>query len=89
MTASTVATSFFSIVADGKDSLILGVLAYNVGEYNILGYKNKPASWLIRKIRSGNRDFYKEYVSFCRYKNKVIPSIRQRRKDEFELLYVK
>lgn len=73
----------------GKDSLILGVLAYNVGEYNILGYKNKPASRLIRKIRSGNRDFYKEYVSFCRYKNKVISSIRQRRKDEFELLYVK
>lgn len=51
-----------------KDSLILGVLAYNVGEYNILGYKEKPASQLIRKIRSGNRDFYKEYVSFCRYK---------------------
>lgn len=73
----------------GKDSLILGVLAYNVGEYNILGHKNKPASRLIQKIRSGNRDFYDEYVSFCRYRNKAIPSIKQRRMEEFELLYIK
>jgi GH24 family phage-related lysozyme (muramidase) len=73
----------------GRDSLLLGVLAYNVGEYNILGHKNKPASRLIQKIRSRNRDFYDEYVSFCRYKNKVIPSIKQRRMEEFELLYIK
>lgn len=73
----------------GQDSILLGTLAYNVGEYNILGTKNKPTSKLIIKLKSGNRDIYKEYVSFCRYKDKVIPSLVRRRQLEFERLYKK
>ena len=73
----------------GKDSLLLGVLAYNVGEYNILGDQNKPVSKLIKKLDTGNRDIYNEYISFCHHKKKIIPSLKRRRQREFELLYKK
>lgn len=71
----------------GADSLLLGVLAYNVGEYALLGTADRPKSRLIRKIESGGRDFYAEYISFCRYKGKTVPSIERRRKEEYELLF--
>ena len=45
-------------------------------------------SKLIQKLDSGNRDIYKEYVSFRCYRGKVIPSIERRRKEEFELFYI-
>lgn len=67
----------------GRDSLLLGVLAYNIGEYKVL------KSSLYRKLKSGNRDIYREYTSFRKYKGKVIPSLERRRKYEYELLYVK
>lgn len=73
----------------GEDSLLLGVLAYNVGEYNILGNKNKSPSKLIKKLNAGNRDIRNEYISFCHHKKKQIPSIKRRRQREFELLYNK
>lgn len=71
----------------GQDSLLLGVLAYNVGEYRLLGYGDRPKSQLIRKLETGDRDIRGAYVSFCRYKGKVVASLRQRREDEYELLY--
>lgn len=73
----------------GKDSLILGVLAYHVGEYTLLGHGKRPKSKLIEKLESGNRDIYHEYISYRKYKGRVVPSIERRRKEEFELLFDK
>lgn len=72
----------------GKDSLLLGVLSYNVGEYRLLGYGKIPKSRLIRKLEQGDRDIYKEYISFRMYRGKVVPSLERRRKTEFKLLFV-
>lgn len=72
----------------GKDALLLSVLSYNVGEYRLLGYGEIPKSNLIKKLEKGNRDIYKEYISYRKYKGKVIPSIERRRKCEFVLLYI-
>lgn len=71
----------------GKDSL-LATLAYNVGPYRLLGSKKIPKSTLVRKLEAGDRNIYKEYISFRCYKGKVVPSIERRRKVEFELLYI-
>ena len=70
----------------GKDSLLLAVLAYNVGPYTILGDKKRPKSRLLQKIESGDRNILPDYLSFCRWKGKVIPSIRRRRMMEYYLL---
>ena len=72
----------------GKDSLLLATLAYNVGPYRLLGNKKIPKSTLVRKLEAGDRNIYKEYISFRCYKGKVVPSIERRRKVEFELLYI-
>ncbi len=73
----------------GKDSLLLAALAYNVGPYRVLGNKKKyPKSTLLKKIEAGIRDFKAEYVQFCRWKGKKIPTIERRRYAEWVLLYV-
>ena len=72
----------------GKDSLLLSLLGFNVGCYRLIGNGKIPKSKLIQKLDSGNRDIYKEYVSFRCYRGKVIPSIERRRKEEFELFYI-
>lgn len=71
----------------GKDSLLLATLAYNVGPYRLLGSKKIPRSSLVKKLEAGNRNIYKEYVSFRCYKGKVVPSIERRRKVEYLLLF--
>ena len=63
-------------------------LLHNVGCYRLIGNGKIPKSKLIQKLDSGNRDIYKEYVSFRCYRGKVIPSIERRRKEEFELFYI-
>ena len=70
----------------GKDSLLLAVLAYNVGPNKILGDKKRSKSHLLQKIESGDRNLQSNYLSFCRWKGKVIPSIRRRRMMEYYLL---
>lgn len=72
----------------GKDDLLVTALSYNVGYYQLVGYGKMPKSRLIQKLESGNRDIYEEYISFRCYKGKVVPSIKRRRKKEFELLYI-
>lgn len=72
----------------GKDSLLLSVLSFNVGIYRLIGDGKIPKSNLIRKLEKGDRDIYKEYVSFRCYKGRVIPSIEKRRKEEFSLFYI-
>ncbi len=71
----------------GRDSLLLATLAYNVGAARLLGHGSMPQSRLVAKLRKGDRDIYQEYVTFRRWKGKVIPSIELRRKVEFLLLY--
>ena len=72
----------------GKDALLLTLLAYNVGVGRLLGYGKHPKSRLLRKIESGDRNIYREYVSFCRYKGKVLRGLVRRRKVEFALFYI-
>ena len=65
----------------GRDSLLLGILAYNVGETRVM------KSRLVKKLRSGCRDVYREYVSFRLIKGKVSAVLERRRKEEFKLLF--
>ena len=73
----------------GKDALVLTVLSYNVGHGTLLGYGKHPKSRLLKKLEAGDRDIYKEYISYCHYKGRKIRSIERRRKMEFLLLYEK
>jgi len=72
----------------GVDSTLLGTLAYNVGPYRLLGSGKIPKSTLIRKLESGDRNIYREYIAFCNYKGKRHTMLLKRRKAEFTLLYV-
>lgn len=74
----------------GADSLLLGVLAYNVGPYRILGSGTKYAkSKLLKKLESGDRNIFADYLRFCRYNGKPHAGIKRRRFIEFQLLYLK
>ena len=73
----------------GKDALLLSLLAYNVGAGRILGTKTQRKSQLLRKIEAGDRDIYGEYVSFCRYKGKVLRGLVKRRQVELMLFHIK
>ena len=71
----------------GRDSLVLAVLAYNVGPYKILGNEKFPKSRLLQKIEQGERNIRREYLDFCRYQRRKIASIHRRRQTELLLLY--
>lgn len=71
----------------GRDTLLLAVLAYNVGPYKILGNGKFPKSRLLQKIEQGERNIHREYLDFCRWKGKYIASIKRRRQMELLLLY--
>lgn len=71
----------------GKDSLILGVLAYNIGEYKIKGGYGYKESELVKKLKAGDRDIFDNYTSHCKWKGKTISSIKRRRIEEFEKLF--
>ena len=71
----------------GRDTLILAVLAYNVGPYKMLGNRKFPKSRLLQKIERGLRNIEKDYLDFCRWKGKHIASIKRRRQIELLLLY--
>lgn len=73
----------------GKDSLLLAVLSYNIGEYSLLGYGDKPRSSLIRKLEAGDREIKEEYLSYRKANGKVLRALENRRKAEFELLFDK
>lgn len=72
----------------GKDSLLLGTLAYNIGEYNIKGGYGRRTSELFIKLKNGDRDIYESYVSFRKWNGRVIPSIERRRIEEFTNLFI-
>jgi len=66
----------------GKDSILLGTLAYNIG----LGAVNK--SCVLKKLKSGNRDIFKSYTSHCRYKGKWHKGLYTRRCMEIAALFI-
>lgn len=66
----------------GRDSVLLGVLAYNCGP----GVVNRSS--VLRKLKAGDRDIYKAYTSHCRYKGKWHRQLHQRRMTEYAALYV-
>ena len=71
----------------GRDTLLLAVLAYNVGPYKILGNRKFSKSRLLQKIEQGERNIRREYLDFCRYQRRKIASIHRRRQTELLLLY--
>ncbi len=71
----------------GRDSLLLGVLAYNVGPYRLLGTSTTPKSKLLKKLDRGDRNIRQEYLSFNRYNGRYHKGLHLRRLVEFDLLY--
>ena len=71
----------------GKDALLLAVLSYNVGVGRILGYGKHPKSQLLRKIEAGDRNIYKELLTFCKYRGKVLKVLVKRRQVEYFLFF--
>lgn len=67
----------------GADSLILGVLAYNIGS----GATKRSS--VAKKLAAGDRDIYANYIAHSRYRGKVHKQIQQRRIEEFETLFIK
>ena len=70
----------------GDCALLLTVLSYNVGPAKILGGGKYKPSKLIQKIQQGRKDIEQDYIGFCRWKGKVVPSIKKRRR--IELYYL-
>ena len=66
----------------GKDSILLGTLAYNIGP----GAVNKSS--VLKKLNSGNRDIFKPYTSHCRYKGKWHKGLYTRRCMEIAALFI-
>ena len=72
----------------GQDSLLLAALAYNIGPYKVLGCKGKyPKSTILKKLEAGDRNIRDDYVKYCRWKGKRVPSIERRRYIELMLLF--
>lgn len=66
----------------GKDSVLLGALAYNIGP----GAVNKSS--VIKKLKAGDRNIFKSYTSHCRYKGKWHKGLYNRRLTEIAALFV-
>ncbi len=66
----------------GADSLLLGVLAYNIGS----GAAMRSA--VARKLKAGDRDIFDSYVAHSKYRGKTHKQIKNRRIEEFEQLFI-
>lgn len=72
----------------GQDSLLLAALAYNIGPYTVLGCKGKyQKSTVLKKLEAGDRNIRDDYVTYCRWRGKRVPSIERRRYIELMLLF--
>lgn len=67
----------------GADSLILGVLAYNIGSGNVL------RSSVAKKLKEGDRDIFENYVAHSKYRGKTLNQLKKRRIEEYESLFIK
>ena len=66
----------------GRDSMILGVLAYNIGMGSVM------RSSIVKKLRDGDRDIRDIYISYNRYRGKTHRQIKRRRIEEFDRLFI-
>lgn len=66
----------------GKDSILLGALAYNIGP----GAVNKSSVY--KMLKSGNRNIFKAYTSHCHYKGKRHKGLLERRYTELAALFI-
>lgn len=66
----------------GQDSLILAVLAYNIGVGNV------QKSSVLKKLKSGSRDIRDNYLNHCRYRGKVLKNLQDRRLEEYNTLFL-
>ena len=74
---------FVSLYKDyGKDSVLLGALAYNCGH----GVINKSS--ILKKLKAGDRNIFQAYTSYCRYKGKFHKQIHTRCLTEFAALFI-
>lgn len=64
----------------GADSVLLGVLAYNIGVGNVRRSSLPSLLGNEEKLRS-------TYLAHCRYRGKVMSQIQRRRTEEFDTLY--
>ncbi len=65
----------------GKDSLLLGMLAYNVGP----GRVNKSS--VVKLLKNGNRNIKDAFISMCKYKGREHKQIKSRRIEEFTTFF--
>lgn len=65
----------------GKDSLLLGMLAYNVGPDRV----NKSA--VVKLLKEGNRNIRDAFLGMCRYRGKEHKQIKSRRIEEFSTFF--
>ena len=74
---------FISLFSDfaPADALLLGVLSYNIGPGAV------KRSTVYRKLKSGDRNIFKNYVSFCKYKGKWHKGLYNRRLTELAVLF--
>lgn len=66
----------------GADSLLLGMLAYNIGP------GATARSSVVKKLRAGDRDIYNSFIAHSRYKGKVNKQIQRRRIEEYNTFFV-
>lgn len=66
----------------GADSLILAVLAYNIGPGRV------QKSTVVKKLAAGDRDIRENYIAHARYRGKLHKGIQKRRIEEFEKLFI-
>ncbi|MDE7402060.1 MAG: hypothetical protein K2M87_01460 [Muribaculaceae bacterium] len=66
----------------GADSLLLGVLAYNIGSGATL------RSAVVQKLKAGNRNIKESYLAHSKYRGKTHKQILNRRIEEFDALFV-
>lgn len=64
-----------------SDQLLLGVLSYNLGPGAV------QKSTVYKKLKRGDRNIFKNYVSHCRYKGKFHKGLHSRRLTEFAALF--
>ncbi len=66
----------------GSDSLLLGMLAYNIGVGKV------KSSTLYKRLAAGDRNIRDLYLAFNKYKGKTHKGLSNRRLEEFELAFV-
>ncbi len=66
----------------GKDSVLLGALAYNCGP----GVVNKSS--VLKKLKKGDQNIFTAYTAHCRYKGKFHKGLYERRLTELAALFI-